>query len=575
MIERVPFGYVTALRGSEVQLTLLDTQIGRVVAQRSGTASILELESLFAIRVGPDLVLAKVASVQFLETREAHKAGVGSSEPLGNPIRELIATLLGVLRRAGGDLEFHAGSVVTPPLGAAAVPLAEEELGALLSRKRADGPTVTLGTEIRSGTPVIVGVEELLARHVAVLGSTGQGKSCFTAAALQELVRLARPRIVVLDINGEYEQALRPHLDATQLEVTRIGPEGGWKIPYFALGRSGLARLLLPSEKTQRPALNFALDALRHVQYFADGGGVGLSDERGPVLFDDCRPAGALEALNALNRLRAGEVPEAGDWPPMIALAGLVAESHSTRVGPRGAERNGFEFGNVAPLVTRIRRLVEDRMFAAVVETTGAGRRHAASLDWQREGAALVDRVFGSEASAWKVHIVDLREVAHDLLPFVLGAMLELLAYELFRRGQGGTRPTLLVLEEAHHYLRQIGDDADGARGALAYERLAKEGRKFGVGMWVSTQRPSEISPTVLSQCGTWVAFRIVSEADAKAIAAGAESANRALLAQLPGLPRRQALIFGSAVPFTIRFEASEASPLPKSEDPRFREWAQ
>ena len=167
----------------------------------------------------------------------------------------------------------------------------------------------------------------------------------------------------------------------------------------------------------------------------------------------------------------------------------------------------------------------------------GSSPSRPGTLDWQTESSDLVDQIFGVSGDRWKLHIVNLRNVAHDLLPMVLGVLLELLAFEMFQRGQGATHPTLLVLEEAHHYLRQISTSDEGARQMLAYERLAKEGRKFGISLWVSTQRPAEVSPTVLAQCGTWVVFRLTSEHDLRAVGAAGEWLDRQELDRIAGLP--------------------------------------
>jgi DNA helicase HerA-like ATPase len=157
-------------------------------------------------------------------------------------------------------------------------------------------------------------------------------------------------------------------------------------------------------------------------------------------------------------------------------------------------------------------------------------------------------------------------------MPHVLGSLLELFAFELFERGPGATYPTSLVLEEAHHYLRSPRDD-DSTGSGLAYERLAKEGRKFGLSLWISTQRPSEVSPTVLAQCGTWVAFRLSGDADLKAVQSAAEWVDRHEVSQIPGLPRQHALVFGSAVIVPTRVIAVDAFPIPKSSDPQFERW--
>ena len=359
------------------------------------------------------------------------------------------------------------------------------------------------------------------------------------------------------------------------MKCTTIGGPGpeAFKIPYYALGRHGLNRLLIPSEKTQRPALTFALEHLHQVQWFAQPKGVGLANDTAPFLFDDCRQGGAGEADRRIQQIRSGQAGTAATWPNMAALAALVAESHGIQPSNRGPERNAFSYSNVSPLITRINRFAEDPMFRAVVDVEG-GLGTGRGLDWASESKHLVEQIFGGQDASWRVHIINLRHLSHDLSPFILGSLLELYAYELFRRGQENKIPTLLVLEEAHHYLRPIGSGEEAGENSLAYERLAKEGRKFGLALWLSTQRPSEISPTVLSQCNNWVTFRLTSEKDLAAIQSASEWADRREIRRIAGLPRQTAIVFGGSISMPTLIRAPTASPLPRSGDGEFSAWA-
>jgi hypothetical protein len=255
----------------------------------------------------------------------------------------------------------------------------------------------------------------------------------------------------------------------------------------------------------------------------------------------------------------------------MSSLAALAAESHSLTQGRNGPERNAFFYGNVAPLITRIHRLIEDEMFKAVVDIEGGAPVAGDALNWHQESEALVDRIFGEKDASWRVHVVNLRQVPQDLMPMVLGSLLELYAHVLFKRGQGNTKPTLLVLEEAHHYLRPVGNDDEGSH--LAYERLAKEGRKFGLSLWLSTQRPSEVSQTVLSQCNNWVSFRLSSEQDQKMISSACEWADSRDVKRIAGLPRQHAMILGGSVAMPMVIKSGDADPTPESHDGKFDEW--
>lgn len=575
MRSRQAIGYVVQIDGAEVTLNLLDMHRGQVASHLQGISPVTEVGSLLALDAGSRVLVMKVLSLSFAEPREAHRFGVGSSSHQTEPLRNVTGVIVGQLVRAEGVTQFISDSLPTPPLGAEAFPMTGSELAAALGHAEDEALPISLGEDLRGGGTLRVGLESLLSRHVAVLGSSGQGKSCFTAAVLQQIVRLPQARIVIFDVNGEYADAFNlPDLPVGAVKHTTLGGNeaDSFKIPYFALGRFGLNRLLIPSEKTQRPALSFALEHLNKVRWFPAEKGAGLATDTAATLFDDCRQAGASYADERVQYLRSGAAALSNEWPHMAALAALVAESHGIQPGRNGPERSSFQYSNVSPLVTRIHRFAEDQMFTDVVNVSG-GPGQGGALSWAAESSNLVERIFGGQQVDWRVHIINLRRVSHDLTPFVLGSLLELYAYELFRRGQEQAVPTLLVLEEAHHYMRPIGSGEDANENSLAYERLAKEGRKFGLALWLSTQRPSEISPTVLSQCNNWVTFRLTSEKDLNAVQTASEWADRREVKRIAGLARQTAIVFGGSISMPTMLRAPDASPRPRSDDGAFRNW--
>ena len=578
MSGRQSFAYVVSVKGPYITLNLKDSHKGHYASYREGVSSVSEIGNLIGVDGGTRLLILRIRSLSFTEPREAHKARISSTMVHGEPLRNLEAVVVGAILRHENILRFHTDSLLSPTLGAEAFPLSKIELESVFNSVLDCERALFVGKDIRNDIPLKVSLQKLLGQHVAVLGGTGQGKSCFTASVLQQILEIPRSRIVVFDINGEYEQALKPHVNKKLLKVTTLGgPNPTFRIPFVALGRHGLGRLLLPSEKTQRPALNFALERLPYVAWFPEDEGVGLVDENSATLFDDCRPDVSECAKEALDTLRSKSANMANSWPHMRALGCLAAESYCLVEGRYGIERNSFNYGHVAPLVNRIRRYTEDPMFTSVIgvesDCTSQSAKNVSELNWQNESSKLVDKIFGTIDSKRKLHIVNLRNVAHDLLPIILGSLLELLAFERFRRGQDHSFPILLVLEEAHHYLRQWSVDGEDRRDLLAYERLAKEGRKFGVSLWLSTQRPSEVSPTVLAQAGTWVAFRLTSEVDLRAISTAGEWIDKLELDRIAGLSRQNAIIFGNSVAMPVLVEAPEANPIPKSTDPDFSAW--
>jgi hypothetical protein len=581
MTDRRPIGYVVEIDGPILLINLLEEARGHVAGHRDGLSTVEQPGDLIGIEAGAEIIILRIQTVAFAEPKEVHIGRTSLRSAPVEPLRQLKGRVIGYLSRARGGLQFYPQDWRLPVLGASAFPLSDIETLATIGGSGDPSEQVSLGSDARNPTlEVRASVNDLLGRHLAVLGATGQGKTHFVAALLQRLLRASsRPRVIVFDVNGEYAPAFSPWAGKVRRTVlgqaTRAegeaGVVGGLRIPYYALGRHGLARLLLPSERTQMPALRFAVEHLRYIA--ADEHGAHATGNQANALFDDCRTGGAQNAFTQLESIRNRTAPVARVWPHMRGLSCLAAESYSLKMGRNNTpERDAFAYGHIHSLINRCRSLIDDERFTAVVDVTG-GQGGSATLSMDSESAALVSDIFGDatfDPQGWSIHVIDLSKLTQDLMPFVLGSLLELYAAELFRRGPGKTHPTMLVLEEAHHYLRQLPGDADVGHHALAYERLAKEGRKFGLSLMVSTQRPSEVSTTVLAQCGTWTVFRLSNEADQKAVGAAAEAAGVNVTRQLAGLGRGETIVFGAALPVPTRLSVIRPNPPPNSKDPPF-----
>lgn len=289
-------------------------------------------------------------------------------------------------------------------------------------------------------------------------------------------------------------------------------------------------------------------------------------------LVDDCRQDGQEQLSQWLRKLRSNSLGYFPTWPPFNALANLVAEFGCQAFTPNGtSKRDAFTYGNVLPLVKIIQQLVDDPRFNNVVNLSGGQAINNPALMWDEEIEKEVDYIFGKksgELQDWDVHIINLKNIADDHAPMILGSLLEMYSDVLFKRGQDQNYPTMLLLEEAHHYLRDPFSE-EGTQ-LKAYERLAKEGRKFNCSLLVSTQRPSELSSTVLAMCSNWISLRLTNERDINALRHAIENGNEHTLSEISGLPRGDAIGFGSAFNIPIRFSIDEAEPKPKSSDAAF-----
>lgn len=225
----------------------------------------------------------------------------------------------------------------------------------------------------------------------------------------------------------------------------------------------------------------------------------------------------------------------------------------------------------IAWLTLRIRSLLDNRRLAAMI----APENPPTFADW-------LEGLLGSaDAANGQVAVVDLSLIPSEVTHIVI-AVLGRIVFEASQRYQkhhpeGKALPTALVLEEAHTFVRRGRDNELDIVSPTrlcreAFERIAREGRKFGLGLVLSSQRPSELSPTVLAQCNTFLLHRIVNDADQNLVARLVPDNVGGLLRELPSLPSRQAILLGWATPIPILVEVDEL-PLeqrPQSADPDF-----
>jgi hypothetical protein len=225
----------------------------------------------------------------------------------------------------------------------------------------------------------------------------------------------------------------------------------------------------------------------------------------------------------------------------------------------------------IATLTLRIRSMLADRRLSPVI----APENPPTFENW------LAGILGNAGAANGQVAVVDLSLVPSDIVHIVI-AVLARLVFEASQRyqkhhSQGKALPTALVLEEAHTFVRRGGDDDANIVSPTrlcreAFERIAREGRKFGLGLVLSSQRPSELSPTVLAQCNTFLLHRIVNDADQNLVARLVPDNVGALLRELPSLPSRQAILLGWATPIPVLVEVNELpeEQRPQSADPDF-----
>lgn len=307
-------------------------------------------------------------------------------------------------------------------------------------------------------------------------------------------------------------------------------------------------------------ALRAPIDSVRASRHWNSQNSSGYND------FQPCdllQVQTALRALTDAHPISAthGEVSE--DAPVKFDVDALPDRLHEVALAT-----GGQAVANAEPLVNRIQVMLGDSSLRPVIDSAGADSLQS----W-------LDGLLGPTAEADEpLTILDLSLVPADVVHIAVAVISRLIFAALQRhlKTHGSALPTVLVLEEAHSFVRK---DADAGANAQAsdlcrqtFERIAREGRKFGLGLMLASQRPSELSPTVLAQCNSFLLHRIVNDVDQNLVRRLVPDALGGLLGELPTLPSQQAILLGWAVPtpVLVRLRDLEKPQRPRSDDPKF-----
>jgi hypothetical protein len=236
-------------------------------------------------------------------------------------------------------------------------------------------------------------------------------------------------------------------------------------------------------------------------------------------------------------------------------------------------EQLAMQQGNIQyldTLILRIRMMIADGRLGPVVKKD-------ASLTFE---GWLETYIGDNLAQNGPVAVLDMSLIPSDVIHTIMAVIARVIfeATQRYKRINGSSLPTVLVLEEAHTFVRRGGEAEDhdvlspAQMCRQTFERIAREGRKFGLGLVLSSQRPSELSPTVLAQCNTFLLHRIVNDQDQQLVSKLVPDNLGGLLKELPSLPSRRAILLGWAcsIPTLVDIHELPIAQRPKSEDPDF-----
>lgn len=545
-IENLAIGKIIEVDGSHV-IAELDpglTELSRVYAGE--TYPIGQFGSIVRIHFGRRLIYALVGRLRMKAEYESER-GIASQASADERVVE--ADLFGEgewSQDAAGTakLDFERG-VATYPLPQQTVYLTpKSELRSIYGHKK--GAVIQLGEHVGSGgAPCFADMNELLGKHTAVLGATGAGKSGAVAAIVHSILDRGavashaswKPQIVVLDPHNEYGKAFRDHKRLST-------DEGTLSLPYWLLDLDETIGLLIgKTEYAATSQSNIVKNALLTARMKSASDVLHLDAAKltvdAPIPYVLGEPSG-LDEFGAMN----GAKYETG-------LVGAINAQ-------RPDNRNKKDHEDYNKVLRKLDSLMKDERLAFMMKA------------WSGAGDPMTDVLAQFLGDGVPVRIVDLSGVPNE----VAGTASAAIARTLFSlkvwqsTEERAMSPVLLVCEEAHRYVPNSGEAQYGAaQGAI--RRIAKEGRKYGIGLMLVSQRPSEVEATVLSQCNSWIVLRITNEADREHVKGILPDSMAGLTKMLSGLRRQEAIFVGQAamLPSRIMIRDLTDEQLPKSND--------
>jgi len=422
-------------------------------------------------------------------------------------------------RDSSGQMNhFRRGVTRYPIPGCPVIPVTTEDLRAVFAAD--DSAHIEIGTvyptdDIRGA----LYVDPMLSKHFAVLGSTGTGKSTSVSLILHRISQLSpEGHIVMIDPHGEYSAAFK---DCGELfNVDNL------QLPYWLMNFEEHCEVLLTTHGAERQRDG---DILAKCLLAARTKGKDLT-KYGKVTVDSPIPY-LLTDLTTIITNEMGKLERAGDTLPYQRLKQKLDE---LKADPRYT----FMFSGM---------LVSDSM------------------------PSFLARLFRLPANGRPISIVDVSGVPSEITSVVVSVLARMVFdYAIWSRTEA-QRPLLLVCEEAHRYVPK-NETGEGQAVRKILERIAKEGRKYGVSLGLITQRPSDLAEGVLSQCGTIIAMRLNNDRDQACVRAAMPEGARGFLDAIPALRNRECIVCGEGVsiPIRVRFDDLEPEKLPASSDPSF-----
>ncbi len=490
-----------------------------------------------------------------------------------NSIKQIIGSRFLTVQLIGekiGDKDFEKGIGTYPTINDEVHIVIEKDLFEIYGQK--DSNSIEIGKHSASeNLSIYIDIHKLILRHCAILGSTGSGKSNTTVSILKAVLNdYSGSRVILVDPHGEYASAFP---DAKVFKINDAA--NPLYIPFWLMNFDELAHFLVGAKPKDdaRPEYRLCramienLKKENHDKLKAGNVNINYITADSPIPFNVRKVW--YEMNWWLNATFSESTPDKqtkdkaqetnnGDFNNLIPAQ--FEPYAMNNLAPYKSKHQSY-YSYEKKVLSRIKDSRFDFLF-----NPGDYKDETSPKDLNN----LLNEWIGSDE---KLTILDLSGVPFEVLDITIGLITRFVYDSMFwgrfELYTGKNRPLLLAYEEAHTYLNK---DENNSYSKRAVERIFKEGRKFGVGAMVISQRPSEISETILAQIGTLIALRLTNSGDQGIVKSSAPDNLNSLIDLLPSLRIGEAVVVGESIKIPSRVRVKHNSPRPTSEDPKLVE---
>ncbi len=499
-------------------LAYLDDSLTTMERTFNGKAhTVGQIGAFVSIPVGATSVIGMIGRVRLSESMGL---ALPASADVSKAKKEMEIQLVGSVVKG----RFEKGVASFPPVGADVFMTDESDMTALFSTYAQFGFAIG---DISGylGERQYIDPNKFFGKHIALLGSTGSGKSTAVSSILQKVQMFTNTHVIILDIHDEYKAAFRDFgniINITDLELPH------WFMNFEEMRETFvdesessaqsqemlLKDLVLNAKKVKNPTIQefITIDA--------------------PVYYD-------------LNEVRAKF--QFYDTERITGYGG-------------GQSREGPFFGQFTRFLVRLDSRMTDKRYEFMFKPKKF-KDSSAIKD-------VISRIFGLDTKK-QITVIDLSGVPFDIVNVIVSLLARMVFDFNFWNKSKSDFPVLLVFEEAHNYLPQVATEHNHA-ARRTVERIAKEGRKYGVSCMIVSQRPSELSETILSQCNNFITLRLTNPTDQNYVKKLVPDSFSGLFDILPTLRPGEALIIGDSTPLPVRVLLDYPAPPPDSADIKF-----